>query len=213
MKEGIKIFPVFILGCFLSLQWFEYVKSVDEMAKSRWHTFMSATYFSRKDETTALKELQKALETKAVYPDAYMKMGIYYLNRNENEEAIKFLLSAFKYYPSSKEVCLFLARAYEGTGNLGEALKWAEYCVNLKKEKTTILLLANFYLKGGLERRAFNLLEEFKDTDDPEILLLYGLSAFRTGKKEIAQKIFERLLSSPNIPDSLKKLIKEKIEK
>lgn len=213
MKEGIKILPVLIVFSFLSIEWFKYAKSVDEMAKSRWHTFMSATYFSRKDETTALKELEEALKTKVVYPDAYMKMGIYYLNKGMNEEAIKFLLSAFTFYPSNKDVCLFLSRACEGSGNMIEALKWAEYCFNLKKEKTTILLLANLYLKLGLERKAFNLLGEFKNTDDAEILLLYGLSALKSGEREIAQKIFEKLLSLPDLPDSLKETIKSQSEK
>ncbi len=213
MKEKTKIIPVLIISSLLSIKWLEYAKSVEEMANSRWHTFMAATYFSRKNEDLALKELEEAIKTKVVYPEAYVKIGIYYLNKGLYEEAIKLLLHAFQFYPSDREICLSISRSLEGMENLNDAIRWAEYCFNLKQEKNTLIFLASLYIKVERTKEAYNLLIKFKNTDDPDILLLLGISAFKTGKKEFAIRIFETLLSLPEIPESVKTLIKKEIEK
>jgi hypothetical protein len=199
----ILILPVFI-------SWFFYYREVIGMMNSRWNTVMAATLLSRGEEESALSHLKEALSSKYVYPEAYLKMGLFLSQKKSYADAIFYLLKALSYYPSLPILYRSLSEASFYAGDINSSIDFAKTYYEMERSHESAVWFAIILLKSGRSRDAFNFLRSVKKYyyDSPIILILYGLANMAMGNTQDAlffwQKGFYLLKDLP--PDFIKEI-------
>lgn len=187
-EADIRTFIPFILLIPLSFSWYFYYREVLGMMDSRWNTVMAATLFSREKEEEGFRHLLDAVREKYVYPEAYLKMGLYLTRKNKFEEAILYLNKALLHYPALPVIYRALSEAYLYTGNSALAVSFAQTYYEMVKSHESALWCAMVYMKAEKFRDAFNFLRSVKKyyPDSPLILVLYGLANMAIGNTQDA---------------------------
>jgi len=199
----ILIFPLFF-------SWLFYYKEVIGLMNSRWNTVMAATLLSRGKEEEALSHLNEALKSKYVYPEAYLKMGLFLVQKKRYGEAVFYLLKALLYYPSLPLLYRSLSEASFYTGDINSSIDFAKAYYEMERSHESAVWFTLILLKSERFRDAFNFLKSVKRyyPDSPFILILYGLANMAMGNTQDAlyfwQKGFYLLKDLP--PDFIREI-------
>ncbi len=205
-----RILPSFILLIPIFFSWFFFFREVIGLMHSRWNTVMSATLLSRGKEEEALSHLKDALKDKYVYPEAYLKMGLFLLEKKSFVDSIFYLLKALSYYPSLPIIYRALSEAYFYIGEINLSIDFGKAYYEMNKSHESAVWFGILLLKAERWRDAFNFLKTVKKYygDSPIILILYGLANMGIGNVEDAlffwQKGFYLLKDLP--PEFIKEL-------
>ena len=210
LKFEAKVLLPLILVFPVIFSWFFYYREVIGLMNSRWNTVMAATLLSRDKEEEALLHLNDALKGKYVYPEAYLKMGLFLLQKKRHSDAIFYLMKALFYYPSMPLLYRALSEANFYAGDINLSIDFAKTYYEMERSHESAVWFTIILLKTEKFRDAFNFLRSVKKyyPDSPIILILYGLANMAMGNTQDAlyfwQKGFYLLKDLP--PDFIREI-------
>tara|TARA_B100000886_G_scaffold173808_1_gene118935 strand:- start:384 stop:2285 length:1902 start_codon:yes stop_codon:yes gene_type:complete len=96
----------------------------------------------------AFKCLQKAINLKKNYAEAYCDIGSYLLSANEIKGALNYFNKALEYKPNLLGAYINIGNIYQNSGNLIEAMKYYKKSLKIdNKVPITFYNIGNIYLK------------------------------------------------------------------
>lgn len=210
VKARFKIGTIIILLAVCLIRWIVFGVELNKTAKSKWHTLMSATYFSRGDEERGVLMLEEALKGRFVYPEAYLKYGIFLLNKEQPYSALPYLEKAYLFLPWKIAIYKALADAYSMIGLGEKALDYGRIYVNSNPTFENRLWFAMIMVKARMFEDAFFLVKDLKQEqpENPLVLTIYGIILLNMGKEEDAIFWWDKALSLTKDKENLKRALK-----
>ncbi|MBK8815977.1 MAG: tetratricopeptide repeat protein [Methylococcaceae bacterium] len=154
----------------------------------------------------ALKILSEAIGKWPKTPELYEAVASIHLEKKDSEKAIAAINQGLEAMPDQIRLTMFLASAYEQTGDYDNALKTYETLITKNPNVDIIvnnlvsLLLDHFNTKENIER-AVSLAQRFERSDQPYFVDSYGWALLNSGKNDEALKVLRDVVKNmPQVP-------------
>lgn len=154
----------------------------------------------------ALKLLAEAIGKWPKTPEFYEAVASIHLERKDAVKAIEAINQGLKAMPEQIRLTMFLASAYEQTGDYENALKTYEALtaknpnVDVIVNNLVSLLLDHFNTPENVTR-AVTLAQRFERSDQPYFVDSYGWALLNSGKYDEALKVLREVVKTmPQVP-------------
>lgn len=154
----------------------------------------------------ALKLLTEAIGKWPKTPEIYEEIARIYIEKKDNDKAIAVINQGLEAMPDQIRLSMFLASAYEQSGDYENALKSYEALIEKNPNVDIIvnnlvsLLLDHFNTKENLDR-AVNLAKRFERSDQPYFSDSYGWALLNSGQNDEALKVLRDVVKNmPQVP-------------
>jgi len=104
---------------------------------------MGFILYTQNKYSEAIKELNKAIELKKDYAEAYLNLGMVYLNLRKYQEAIKFFNQSLNHNKKLTSVYYYLGECYKNIDDIDKALS---YYVLSHHQKTYSKILECYFI-------------------------------------------------------------------
>ncbi len=175
--------------------------------KARAHNNYGKALYERGQYEEAKKEFLRAIELKKDLTDAYINLGIYYLElRKDLDKATNYFKKVLKFNPNHPKAHYFLGSIYFRKNDVSKAEKHLKIAIDLSpKNYLAYYLLGNIYAYKKNYNEAIKLLARSITIkpDNPEAYLLLSKVYLKINQPDKAIRLLKILLKmNPNSSDA-----------
>ena len=134
---------------------------------------MGFILYTQNKYSEAIKELNKAIELKKDYAEAYLNLGMVYLNLKKYQEAIKFFNQSLVHNKKLTSVYYYLGECYKNIDNIDKALS---YYILSYHQKTYSKILECYFILN--KKKKYQKLISSISKDDPDNRRIAAISAY-----------------------------------
>lgn len=153
-------------------------------------------YIELDNDKEAIHLLNDIKENDPIYEQALLQLADLYQSQGLFEVAEQKLLTAKRLNPDEQIIDLALGEFYFSIGEYNKAIIYYEKLYSQTKNLADISIvarLAESLAGAGAYEKSLKFFQEL-ESDDPDILFKYGLTAYHTDRKDIAINAWEKVL-------------------
>lgn len=174
------------------------------------YTGIGVAYLRLAANTWAEQYFRKALAVDKDYADALVGMGLVYYGKRDCNEAIKYLQRVYHQRWQSSEVVGALANCYAQTGNLDEAARIIQRCIDAgPTDKTLYPALMEVYFVAKKPKESLEVFDKYHDyfSANPRTQLQVASMLSKLGRTNEARSIAAGLAGDPNFGGLARKIL------